>query len=190
MKKKVLIFLAAGFEEVEAITIIDYVRRASIDVVSVSIDDSLMVCGSHGVPVQADMRIKDIPGIDGYDALILPGGTAGSANLAAHKGVGALIQQAVEQNKFLCAICAAPVVVLGGKGCLKDHKFTCYPGMEDKLDLNGTAMGAQWSKESVVLDKKLITSRAAGTAGVFSLAIIEALAGQEEANKIAAQVLL
>jgi 4-methyl-5(b-hydroxyethyl)-thiazole monophosphate biosynthesis len=189
MKKKALVFLAAGFEEVEAITPIDYLRRADIEVTTVSISASLAVRGSHGIDITADKLIKDIPSIiEDYDALVFPGGGTGSDNLAASKELDVLIRKAAA-GKLLCAICAAPVVVLGSKGLLKDHSFTCYPGMEEKLDYTLNA-GAKWSKERVVVDGNLITSRAAGTAGAFSAAIIERIASKEAAGRIAAAVLL
>ena len=190
MAKKALVFLAAGFEEVEAVTPIDYLRRAEIEVITVSITDELAVRGSHGIQIIADKTIQEISGAGEYDALIIPGGSAGAANLASSSELTALLKAAVERNKLLCAICAAPVMVLAEKGFLKDHLFTCYPGTEEKIDFLGSASGAKWAQERVVIDKNLITSRAAGTAGAFSLAIIERLTGKESANRIAASVLL
>jgi 4-methyl-5(b-hydroxyethyl)-thiazole monophosphate biosynthesis len=190
MGKRVLLFLAAGFEEVEAITPVDYLRRADIEVVTVAAGADLLVRGSHGILVAADMLIGEVRSVQGFDALILPGGTAGAANLADSGELGVLLEEARGLGVLVCAICAAPVVVLAGRGFLQNHVFTCYPGTEELVDYTGAASGAKWSPARVVVDGALITSRAAGTAGAFSLAIIERLAGKEAASRIAAQVLL
>ena len=182
--------MAAGFEEVEAITPVDYLRRADIEVVTVSVSADLNVRGSHGIHVRADKTIAEIHSVRDFDALILPGGTAGAANLAGSVELERLLHEAERFGTFICAICAAPVVVLAGRGLLKNHAFTCYPGTEAQVDYAGSAAGAKWSDARVVIDGNLITSRAAGTAGAFSLAIIEQLAGKEAASRIAAQVLL
>jgi 4-methyl-5(b-hydroxyethyl)-thiazole monophosphate biosynthesis len=187
MGKRVVLFLAAGFEEVEAITPIDYLRRADIEVVTVAVGTDAQVRGSHGILVAADKTISSVQSVRGFDALVLPGGTAGAANLADSRELGILLDEAERFGTLVCAICAAPVVVLAGRGLLKNHVFTCYPGTEEQVDC---AAGAKWSDARVVIDGNLITSRAAGTAGAFSLAIIEQLAGKEAASRIAAQVLL
>jgi 4-methyl-5(b-hydroxyethyl)-thiazole monophosphate biosynthesis len=183
MKKKAIVLLANGFEEVEAITPIDYLRRAEIDVTVAALGDNLMVKGSRaGLQVLADTTLSKADGH--WDAVILPGGMPGAANLAACPKTGALLKEMAAKNRLICAICASPVVVLAPLGLLSGKRFTCYPGMEEK------ATDGTWSDERVVIDGNIITSRAAGTAGEFSIAIIAALLGKDEGMKIANSVLV
>ena len=183
MAKKVIILLAEGFEEIEAITPIDYLRRAGIEVTVVAIGSSLTVKGARGVSVNADMNLREA-GSGSFDAVIIPGGMPGAANIAASKEAGALITEAAAAGKRICAICAAPAVVLAPLGLLSGKKFTCYPGMEEKVS------DGKWTDASVAIDGNIITSRGAGTAGVFAIAVIGQLLGEDEGNKIAKAVLL
>jgi 4-methyl-5(b-hydroxyethyl)-thiazole monophosphate biosynthesis len=177
MKKTALVFLADGFEEVEAVTPIDFLRRAGVDVMVVAVGETKTVTGSHGVPLVADRTILEI-GFLPYDAVILPGGMPGSANLAASGRVGSLVSAAVAKGKLIAAICAAPALVLAPLGILAGKKFTCFPGMEKDVS------GAKWVADDVAVDGNVITSRGAGTAALFALAIIEHLLGREAAEKI------
>jgi 4-methyl-5(b-hydroxyethyl)-thiazole monophosphate biosynthesis len=184
------LLLADGFEEVEALTPADYLRRAGIEVKTVSISGSLTVTGSHGVQVIADMPIdglvsklpQDGPG----DGIILPGGSLGAENLAASAAVGLLIKKAREDSLLICAICASPAVALAPTGALDTAAWTCYPGAEK----NAGKAKATWREDRVVADGNIITSRAAGTAAEWSLKIIETLLGTETRNRIASSVLL
>ena len=187
MTKKAIVLLANGFEEVEAVTPIDYLRRAGVEVTTVAITDSLSVKGRWGgLKVTADTTLSEIAkqGTGGWDAVILPGGMPGAENLAAPKETGALLKSMADAGKLICAICASPAVVLSPLGLLKDKKFTCFPGMEEKVK------EGEWSDKRVVVDGNVITSRSAGTAGEFAIAIIEKLIDEVAADKIADAVLL
>ncbi|MDR0302498.1 MAG: DJ-1/PfpI family protein [Treponema sp.] len=186
MAKKALVLLADGFEEVEAVTPVDYLRRAGIEVTVASITENLTVKGARaGLQVLAEIALSNLSAADGgWDAVILPGGMPGAANLAASKETTSLLKNMAAAGKLICAICAAPAVVLAPLGLLAGKKFTCYPGMEEKVT-EGT-----WSDNRVVVDGNLITSRGAGTAGEFSIAVIKALLGDEAGDKIAGSVLL
>jgi len=187
MSKKAIVLLAEGFEEVEAITPIDYLRRAGVEVTVAAIGDSLIVKGRwSGLKVTSDAVLSKIvkQGANGWDAVILPGGMPGAANLAASKETEELLKDMAASGKLICAICASPALVLSPFGLLAGKKFTCYPGMEEK------AKGGSWSDDRVVIDGNIITSRGAGTAGEFAIAIIEKLIDKTAAQKIAETVLL
>lgn len=171
----VYVFLAEGFEEIEAITPIDLLRRAGVDVFSVGVTGK-EVTGSHGITVVADITVDEAnPGQ--LDMIVLPGGNPGYINLEKNKTVLELIDFCLENNKYVAAICAAPSI-LGRLGILEGKEATVYPGMEDQLK------GAKVETKEVVVDGKIITSRGAGTAIAFSGALIEALVGKEEADKV------
>jgi 4-methyl-5(b-hydroxyethyl)-thiazole monophosphate biosynthesis len=191
MAKKVLVFLAEGLEEVEAVTPIDYLRRAGIEVTSASIGPNKTVKGAHGISLMADTSITELGAgkrlsPDAWDALVIPGGQPGADNLAACAPVGKLYQEMAAAGKTIAAICASPAVVLAPLGLLSGKKCTCYPGLEAKL----SAGGGKPSKDKVVVDGNLITSRGPGTAHAFALALIEKLSGPAEAKKLAAAALL
>jgi len=184
--KDAIVLLADGFEEVEAVTPIDYLRRVGIEVTVASVDGNLLVKGARGIIVNADVALYDLINQQqtDVDAIIIPGGMPGAANIAASPEAGALITQAAAAGKLICAICASPAVVLAPLGLLSSKKFTCYPGMEK------TVKGGSWTDKRVVMDGNIITSRGAGTAGEFSAAIIGQLLGETEADRIAQAVLL
>jgi len=187
MAKKAIVLLADGFEDVEAVTPIDYLQRAGIEVTTASISESLTVTSKWGgIKMIASSTLTEIVmrGTDGWDAVIVPGGMPGSTNLAASKETGALLKKMAADGKLICAICAAPALVLAPLDLLAEKKFTCYPGMEEKTT------NAKWSGERVVTDGNIITSRGAGTAGQFAVAIIEKLLNKAAAQKIADTVLL
>ncbi|MDR2097468.1 MAG: DJ-1/PfpI family protein [Spirochaetaceae bacterium] len=186
--KRVYLFLADGFEEVEALTPADYLRRAGIDVKLVSISGGKTVTGSHGIPVIADMLAADLcrAPVSVGDGLILPGGLPGAEKLAASGEVDALLKEAARAGVLICAICASPAFVLAPKGLLDGRRWTCYPGAESGA---GKAKES-WIEDRVAADKNLITSRAAGTAAEWSVKIIETLLGAEAAAKVAQSVLL
>jgi len=191
--KNTIVLLAEGFEEVEAVTPIDYLRRAGLSVTIAAAGDSaasgsLSVKGARGITVNADVLLHDIlrqgETTAAYDAVIIPGGMPGATNIAASKEAGTLIKEMAAAGKFVCAICAAPAVVLAPLGLLSGKKFTCYPGMEEKVS-NG-----KWTDERVAIDGTIITSRGAGTAGAFAVAIIGQMLGEAAGEKIAGAVLL
>ena len=195
MSKKVILLLAEGFEEVEAVTPIDYLRRAGIQVTTAALGKGLVVDGAHGIKMTADASLEDLfqTGIlaDNWDAVVLPGGLPGADNLAASKETGAFLLEMARAGKWICAICAAPARVLSPLGLLSGKKFTCFPGEEEKvLSPSSASSGAQWKEDRVVVDGRFITSRGAGTAGEFACAIIEKLSGEGEGEKIAGRVLL
>ena len=187
MKKNAIVLLADGFEEVEAVTPIDYLRRAGIDITVAAIGAGLSVKGARGITINADAMLKELK--RQWDAVIIPGGMPGAANIAASQEAGALITEMAAGGKLICAICASPAIVLAPLGLLAGKKFTCYPGMEEKV------CGGIWTDERVVIAPHrvgggIISSRGAGTAGLFAVAIINQLLGEGEGDKIAQAVLL
>lgn len=175
---EVFVFLANGFEEIEAITTIDVLRRGNLKVNTVSIYDEKVVTGAHGIPVTADMTFQDSDFSNG-SMLILPGGMPGASNLNAHDGLKNLLSFYFESGKNVSAICAAPLV-LGGLGILKGKKVTCYPGFESQLT------GAVVTGNPVEKDGTIITGRGPGFAIEFALALVAELQGQAKSDEVAA----
>ena len=189
MIKKVIILLAQGFEEVEAVTPIDYLRRAGIEVTIAAVGEIPAVIAAHGLKVTADATLGGLLNegklsASAWDGVIIPGGLPGSDNLAASRQTGVFLTEMHNAGRWICAICAAPARVLYPLGILAGKKFTCYPGEEAGVT------DAGWSEDRVVIDGKLITSRGAGSAGEFSCAVIDMLLGEGEGKKIADKVLL
>ena len=171
----VYILLADGFEEAEALVPADLLRRAGVETALVSLRGEL-VTGGQGVRVQADLELSQVD-LARAEMIVLPGGRRGVQKLERESAVAALIQEAVDREIWVAAICAAPTL-LGKWGQLKGRRAVCYPGMEG--DLRGALPQME---ESVVVDGKLITGRAAGSAFDFGLALVEALAGPERARE-------
>ena len=167
---RVLLPLAEGFEEIEAVTVIDLLRRAGIEVNSASLG-SRRVTGSHGIAVEADITL-DSARVDDYDMIVLPGGMPGADHLKKDERVVALLRDFAAQGRYTAAICAAPAV-LAHAGLLVDRAATSYPGFLDE----GSAPGIRLRTEAVVADGNVVTSRGAGTAMDFGLALVELLAG-------------
>ncbi len=174
--KTAAVILAEGLEEVEAVTPIDFLRRAGIAVITVSLGD-LLVEGSHGLILKADVTLDDFP-MDA-DAVVIPGGMPGSANIAGNQRVLDIIRSFDSEKKLVAAICAAPALALGAAGVLEGKKFTCYPGMESRA-----GSGGLHSDDRVVEDGNLITSRGAGTAAEFAAAIISRLESASAAGEV------
>ena len=172
----IYVFLAEGFEEMEAIAPIDLLRRAGCDVKTVAVGDSLVVCGAHGIAVTADMLEADVTTAS-LEAVVLPGGMPGTLNLEASEIVQNMIGYAYEHDLVLGAICAAPSV-LGHRGFLDGKRAVCYPGFEDQL------YGATVEKSSVVTDGHIITAKGAGVADAFGLALVAALVSKEKADTL------
>ncbi|HUW41432.1 MAG TPA: DJ-1 family glyoxalase III [Rectinemataceae bacterium] len=180
--KKALVLLADGFEEVEALTPVDYLRRAGIEVKTVGVSGAI-VEGGHGILVRADMELSELS--TPVDCLVVPGGGKGADNLAANAAVVDLIRRHFFSGGLVAAICAAPAVVLHEAcGILSGRSFTGFPGTETRVT------GAEFWKDRVVVDGNLITSRAAGCSGEFAYAIVEALVGKAAADELADRVLL
>lgn len=178
--KKVNVYLAEGFEEVEALTVVDYLRRAEINVDMVSVTGELMVKGAHEIVVKADSLFDE----NTYaDMVVLPGGMPGTLYLKEHEGLRKLLLKYNAENKNIAAICAAPTV-LGSNGILKDKKAVCYPGMEDGLNC------IEVPEEKVVTDGNITTSKGPGTAVIFALRLISILRGKEVENKIRKSIII
>jgi len=176
MPKKVLIILAEGFEEIEAFTSIDVLRRAEVEVAIAGLPGTA-VCGAHGIRVETDLALDDYKGSP--DALILPGGMPGSANLGQSPKVADWIKKMAVEKKIIAAICAAPAYALAPTGVLDGKKATCYPGCERKFPPS-----VKFSPDRVCVDGNLITSRGPGSALEFSLMLVEQLAGREKAQAL------
>lgn len=172
----VAVILADGLEEVEAITPIDFLRRAGVHVTTVGMGNGT-VEGSHGIYLKADVGLDHFP--HDSDALLIPGGMPGSANIAANREVLDLVRSFHSEGKLVAAICAAPALVLGAAGILKDRRFTCYPGFEDKAGPYG-----MYSDDRVVRDRNIITACGVGGAAQFASEIISYLVGQEKADDV------
>jgi 4-methyl-5(b-hydroxyethyl)-thiazole monophosphate biosynthesis len=180
--KKIAVHLAEGFEEIEAISIIDVLRRADFDVNIVSVTNNFFVTGSHNIKVMADSLFENVD-YKSIDMIVLPGGMPGSKNLNNHEGLKQQILNFNENGKHLGAICAAPLV-FGNLGILKGKKATCYPGFEDELE------GATITGKNVELAGKIITGKGAGVAIIFALKIVEMLSGKELANKLGRKMIV
>ena len=176
----IYVFLANGFEEIEALATVDILRRAELDVKTVGVGGKT-VTGSHGIPVTADIEEKDVT-TDDMELVVLPGGMPGTLNLEKSPIVMASVRYCLDNSIYVAAICAAPSV-LGGLGLLKGKKAVCYPGFEDKLT------GAAVETKEVVTDGNITTSRGLGTAIPFALELISLLFGEEKAEEIRKSVI-
>ncbi len=177
--KHTALILAEGFEEIEALTVVDLLRRAQIDCQMLSLADTQSVTGSHGITVLADGAFSQAD-FTAFDGLILPGGP-GTQRLAAHRKLQDLLQAFQADGKLTAAICAAPTV-LAQAGLLADKRAVCFPGMEDRLT------GARVERQPTVTDGSVITGRAAGAAVPFALAIVAYFQGAEEAQALAQRI--
>jgi 4-methyl-5(b-hydroxyethyl)-thiazole monophosphate biosynthesis len=178
----VYLFLADGFEEIEALYTLDLLRRANVDVLTVGVSGKV-ANGSHKIPVVCDIDCASLPYNSDFDMIILPGGMPGSINLDKAECVEKYIKLALENDKLICAICAAPFI-LGKRGILKGKRATCFPGFENQLE------GATVVDAGVVRDGNIITGRAMGSAHEFALTILEALQGKEAADKMRKTIIL
>lgn len=178
---KAIIALAAGFEEVEAMTPVDLLRRAGVEVTMAAVGEDLVVTGARKIPVVCSCLFKEAD-LSAYDMLILPGGMPGTTNLEASEEVMAAVDSYIKAGKYVAAICAAPAVVLGKHGFLKGRTATCYPGMEELF------VEAQHTEAPVAVADHVITSRGVGTALDFACTLVEKLCGREKAEAIASSV--
>ncbi len=177
---KVAICIADGVEEIEALTVVDLLRRAKIEIEMVSVQNRGKATGSHNINFDCDVNLRDTD-LNSYDGIILPGGLKGTENLMNNVKIIDTVQTFAVREKLVAAICAAPTV-LGKAGILRGKKAICYPGMEDGL------LGAEVTVEDVVIDGNIITSRGMGTATDFALEIIAYLENVELAEEIAERV--
>ena len=175
--KTIAVHLAEGFEEIEAINIIDVLRRAEFNVIIVSVTGGSEVTGAHKIKVTADSLYEETDYTE-VDMIVLPGGMPGAVNLNEHNGLKNQILEFNKNGKLLGAICAAPMV-LGQLGLLKDKSATCFPGFEKYLE------GAKITGAATETDGNIVTGKGAGVAIIFALKIVEKLKGKKEADELA-----
>lgn len=178
--KRACVVLADGFEETEAVAVIDVLRRAEIKVEILGVE-AKKVTGNHDIAVEADALLSDRKG-EKYDLVVLPGGMPGAATLRDHWGVQKLVQTHVASGALVGAICAGPIA-LAKAGVLEGKRATCFPGFEKQLG------GAVVEAKSVVRDGNIITSRGVGTALAFALALVEAVRDKEASTAVAERIL-
>lgn len=180
-KIMIYVFFAQGFEEVEALAPIDLLRRCGKEVITVGVNDNIIV-GSHNIPIVTDTITQEIKLDDTLEMIVLPGGMPGTINLENNPAVQEAIDFCVKNDKFIGAICAAPSI-LGHKGILKNKKAVCFEGFENQLE------GADVSKDSVMADGNIITARGAGVAVQFGLKLVEVLISKERSDTLKAAIL-
>lgn len=180
--KKIAIHLATGFEETEAVSIIDVLRRAKLDVTIVSVTENVTVTGGHQISILADSFFSEIDYSE-IDAIVLPGGMPGAKNLDIHEELKKKIIEFNNSKKLLGAICAAPLV-FGHLGILKNKKAVCYPGFENELH------GAEIHYSPTIVSDNIVTGRGVGVALQFALQLVEELTGKETAQKLAKAMLV
>lgn len=185
MTEQVLIAIADGTEEIEAVTVADVLRRGGLEVTLASVMPERMVMASRGVWLVADCLIGECQG-KSWDAVVLPGGMPGASNLAASVVLKSILQRQARQEKLIAAICAAPAVVLGESGLLNGHRATCYPTFRDELNSRDVVV----EDALVVNDGGFITSQGPATAMLFALTILETLAGKTVKDRVAEGLLL
>lgn len=174
---KLCVFMASGSEEVETLAVVDIVRRAGVQVELVSVTDSKVVTGSHGISVVADKLFAEVDCSD-VDALYVPGGIPGVENLYAHPGLKTLLLQFDAEYKYVAALCAAPGVVLGRLGLLRNRRAACFPGFEKEM------LGAIAVPDGIVTDENITTGRGLGYAIDMGLELVRLLAGEEKSLEI------
>ncbi len=173
----VVLFLAEGFEEIEALAVVDILRRGGVDIFTMSITESKEVVGKSNIKVVADVVFNKSMAVKS-EMIIFPGGTVGMENLKNNSDVIDILKDFSENNKKISAICASPSI-LGINGVLNGYKAICYPGLEELLK------GAEIVDKKVVCDRNIITSKGPGTTIDFALAILKELKGEECANSVA-----
>ena len=178
--KRAAVLLSDGFEEVEGLTQVDFLRRSGLDVSVLGVTGT-QVTGGHDIRIETDMRIEEASG--SFDAVVIPGGMPGAQHVADSKAAASLIKEVFDEGELVAAICAAPAVVLEPLGVLKGKKATCFPGFEGRLE------SCSFVEQRVVRDGKVITSRGPGTAAEFAVSIIEFLLGKEKAEEVRSQTL-
>lgn len=173
---RALVPIAEGFEEIEAVTVIDVLRRGGVEVVTASIGDRLEVRGAHGMTITADAAFS-AAGEDEYDVIVLPGGGAGTDNLRSCEPLLERLRRQRSEKRLLAAICAAPLVLVEA-GVLDEEHVTCYPACQMELD-------RPWRNAPVVADGLVITGQAPGSAMLFALVVLQYIQGEAQAGKVA-----
>lgn len=182
--KRVAVFFAEGFEEIEGLTVVDLLYRAGIPCDSIAVAAEATVTSSHGVRIVCDRMIGDPDfDFDAYDMLVLPGGMPGTTNLGECAPLVEQVSRFLEQGREVAAICAAPTI-LATAGLLRDRRATCYPDLQQVL----VEQGAKLCQDEVVVDGSLITSKGMGTAIPFGLEIVAHYLGRATADKVAASI--
>ena len=176
----IAVFFANGYEEIEALTVVDLTRRAGIETWMVSITDEKAVTGSHSITVSMDKTLAEVD-FEQVDMIVLPGGMPGTLNLEACVPLMEKVKEFDKAGKYISAICAAPTV-FGHLGLLNGKKACCYPSMEDGL------VGAEVTYESTAMAEHILTSRGMGTAIDFGLQIIARFQGQDAAEDMAKKI--
>ena len=183
---RALVFLAPGFEEMEAVITIDVLKRAEIEVVTAALGEVTTVTGSHDIAIEADTLLGELSlYFESFQAVILPGGMPGSVNLGADERVSAWVRRAAETGGVVGAICAAPLA-LDRFGVLVGKRFTSHPSTKERL----ADVGGNYREERVVVDERLVTSRGPGTAFEFALTLVEILVNAETAQTLARTMLV
>lgn len=174
--KSICIFLANGFEEIEALLPLDVMRRGGLSVKTVSVTGTRIAMGAHQIPVEADLLFEELNAED-VEMIVLPGGMPGSANLDMHSGLDKLIRHFAAEHKPMAAICAAPLVY-GRRGLLNGKKATCYPGFEQYLE------GAECTGAMVQVADNFILGKGPAAAAEFGFTILEKFAGAEKVLEV------
>lgn len=178
---KAAVFFGTGFEEIEALTVVDVLRRADVETTMVSVMEERSVTGSHGITVAMDALISEVD-FDSLDVIVFPGGMPGTLNLEACEPLMAQADAFMAQDKLVAAICAAPSI-LGHRGFLKGRKACSFPSFESHLE------GAEVLRQPAVIDGNIVTGRGMGTAIPFALAILKKLQGADAAREMAENIL-
>lgn len=178
---KIAVLLANGFEEIEALTVVDYLKRLDIEVDMVSIEEDLEVKGAHEIEVKANLLVEDLDFKD-YKGVVIPGGLPGATNLRDDEKVIEIVKEADKEEKLVAAICAGPIV-LEKAGIIKGRKVTSYPGFEEELN------SGEYVEDNVVLDGNLLTARGPAIAVEFTLEIAEYLLGKDKRKELEKDIL-
>lgn len=173
---KVYVMLADGFEEIEALTVVDVLRRGGVETIMVSIKNDKIILSAHDIPVVADKTIEELK-IMSEDMIVIPGGSKGVQKLSESKVLQGMLLKHKEQNGLLASICAGPTIP-GKMGFFHGIKATCYPGCEDDLK------GAIISNDDVVVDKNFITSKGPATSLAFAYTLLSLIKGEEVSKRI------
>ena len=177
--KTSFMFLAPGFEEMEAVNPLDVLRRGGVDIKTVSIGESRQVEGANGLTLEADMLMSELPGLDEIDFLVLPGGIPGAPNLRASRQLCNLLCEHASVGGHIAAICASPAVVLYTLGLLDGRKFSGYPGTEQDTDR------AHYTPDGVTVDGNIITAKGPAFAIPFGLTILKTIQDHQTAQSVA-----
>ena len=174
---KALVILADGFEEIEAVTVIDVLRRGGVETTAASLSDEKTVKGAHGLAIAADASFSEVSSGE-FDAIVLPGGGEGTENLRKSEAVIDRLRRQKAEGRLICAICAAPLVLVDAGVLSRDQHITCYPSCVVQLDRKAANV-------PVVADGDVVTGQAPGASLLFALVVLSALAGDGPARKIA-----